>query len=137
MLSSSRIVSGGFLGHDNRSYQEIIDSDLAEVQRLGFTAEDIAARMQELTELAAPGLGTWVDADDSLKVCARDDKGSIICPWPHPGKFFKRITTVRDKTGRTIRWTDLNIHMIAEHGFFEGKGSIFRVEPAKLAEIIL
>jgi hypothetical protein len=34
--------------------------------------------------------------------------------------------------GRTISWTDLNIHMIEAHGFFEGKGSFFRIEPIEL-----
>jgi hypothetical protein len=30
----------------------------------------------------------------------------------------------------------LNIHLIKEHGFFEGKGSPFRIEPSVLTKMI-
>jgi hypothetical protein len=61
----------------------------------------------------------------------------LVCPWPHPARFAKRVTTIRTaKTGRTIKWSDLNIHLIAEHGFFEGKGSTFRIEPGELIKVI-
>jgi hypothetical protein len=47
------------------------------------------------------------------------------------------VTTVELlDTSSTIRWSDLNIHLIAEHGFFEGKGSSFRIEPARLVAAI-
>jgi len=41
-----------------------------------------------------------------------------------------------NKSGQTIRWSDLNIHQIAEHSFFEGKSSAFRIEPKKMMKII-
>ncbi len=63
--------------------------------------------------------------------------GRIICPWPHPMSLAKRITVAqRTDTDESIRWTDLSIHMIAGHSFFEGKGSAFRIEPGKLVRVI-
>ncbi|MHC5179457.1 MAG: hypothetical protein ACYSOS_02915 [Planctomycetota bacterium] len=35
-----------------------------------------------------------------------------------------------------MSWTDLNIHMIAEHSFFEGTGAFFRIEPAEIISIL-
>jgi hypothetical protein len=35
-----------------------------------------------------------------------------------------------------MHWSDLNIHLIAKHGFFEGKGSAFRIEPKELISTI-
>jgi hypothetical protein len=64
-------------------------------------------------------------------------KGFLVCPWVHPGRFDKRVTTLKNiESGKTIRWSDLNIHLIARHGFFEGIGSAFRLEPAEFVRLI-
>jgi len=137
LLRSSKLVAGGFMGDDARSVYEIIDADMAELSRLDFTAKQVVERMQQITDIAIPGLGTWVKLDEQRQVKIDEAKGWLICPWPHPGKFAKRITTVRlAKSGVSIRWSDLNIHLIGEHGFFEGKGSNFRIEPGKLIAAI-
>lgn len=136
LLRSSRLVADGFLGVDERNVQQIIYDDIAGLQKLGYTIRQVAERMQELTDLAKCMLGNPVEAE-GLCVTYEDYKGVIVCPWPHPGRFAKAITTVkRIETNETIRWTDLNIHMIAEHGFFEGRGSAFRIEPSSLVKII-
>ena len=136
LLRSSRLVADGFLGRDERPLQQIIDADAASLQKLGYTPEQVTEKMQQLTDAAKPMLGNPVQID-GLTVTYEDFKGVIVCPWPHPGRFAKAITTVkRIDTNRTIKWTDLNIHMIAEHSFFEGKGSEFRIEPELIIEII-
>jgi len=136
-IRSSSTVAGGFLGTDSRSMQEIIDADRTDLEALGFTPGQVASRMQEFTDTAKPGLGTEVVIDDRLVVWCEEWKGLMSCPWPHGGRFDKRLTTVRrTDTGQTISWTDLNIHLIAEHGFFEGKGAAFRLEPQDLMDVL-
>ena len=125
------------MGHDTRSVSEVIDADAAELSRLGFTKEQAAERMRQITQVAISGLGTWVQVGDDLEGKVDEAKGRLICPWPHKGKLAKRITMVKVvETGESIRWSDLNTHLISEHGFFEGKGSNFRIEPRKLVRII-
>ena len=138
VLRSTHLVAGGFMGTDPRHPIEIIEKDIVELERLGVTAGQVAARMTELTELAKPRLGSWIDCETrKLRVKSEDFKGALVCPWPHSGTFDKRITTVEHlETGKQISWTDLNIHMIAEHGFFEGKGAFFRIEPAEIISIL-
>ncbi len=137
ILRSSKLVAGGFMGDDSRSINEVIDADASQVSRLGYTMEQIAARMHEITDTAKTGLGNWVKVDDKLQAVSEEAKGSLICPWPHPGRYVKRVTTVElYNSGETIRWSDLNIHLIAKHGFFEGKGAAFRIEPEKLINVI-
>ena len=93
--------------------------------------------MQQITDAAKAGLGTWVQIDETLEAKVDEARGWLVCPWSHPGTFLKRITSVRAvETGASIQWSDLNIHLIAEHGFFEGRGSNFRLEPAELVAII-
>ena len=137
VLRSSKLVAGGFMGIDNRSVSEIIDSDIAEISRLRFTTEQIAERMRRITETAIPGLGGWVEIDEKHQAKVDEAKGRLVCPWPHAGRFAKRVTTVKlAESGETIRWSDLNIHLIEKHNFFEGKGSSFRIEPGELTHII-
>jgi hypothetical protein len=137
ILRSSKLVSGGFMGDDPRSLSEIIDTDITKLSRLGYTAEQVGSRMQEITSIAITGLGNWVKIDDYREAKVDEAKGTLPCPWPHPGRFAKRVTTLKlVESGKTVFWSDLNIHLIAGHGFFEGYGSAFRIEPAKLASII-
>ena len=137
VLRSSKLVASGFMGHDTRSVSEIVDADTAELSRGGFTKEQVATRMRQITDIAKAGLGTWVRIDENLQAKVDEARGRLVCPWPHPGTLLKRITSIRQtETGASIRWSDLNIHLIGEHGFFEGKGSNFRIEPAELVAII-
>ncbi|MDD2504039.1 MAG: hypothetical protein PHP79_04795 [Clostridia bacterium] len=41
-----------------------------------------------------------------------------------------------EEEGEKIHWTALNIHMIREHGFYEGKDSPLRVEPLDLIRVL-
>lgn len=137
LLKSSRLVAGGFMGDDTRNVYEIIYSDAAELSKLKLTPQQVAERMQQITNIAIPGLGTWVTVDKQRQAKIDEAKGRLVCPWPHPGRFAKRITTLKlTETDVSIRWSDLNIHLIAEHGFFEGKGSMFRIEPKELIRFL-
>ena len=126
------------MGTDTRDVNQIIDDDLAVLTGFGITAEQLAQRMRIITEKAEPGLGTWVKIDDNLRAMTIGAKGALTCPWPHPGRFNKIVTTAeRIDSGQNLRWSDLSIHLIEEHGFFQGKGSTFRLEPDKLIKVIL
>ncbi len=93
--------------------------------------------MSEITNIAKCGLGTWVRVDNNLEAKTDEARGFLPCPWPHIGRFAKRVTIVRRiNTSDTIKWSDLNIHLIGEHGFFQGRGSTFRIEPKNLIEMI-
>jgi len=137
VLRSSKIVAGGFLGTDTRSLTEIIDADLAVVDSLGYDQAEVAGRMREITNAAKTGLSSRVKINERLTAWIDEAKGVIVCPWPHPAGFAKRVTTVIDiETNEQICWSDLNIHLIERHGFFEGKGSSMRIEPKKLINLI-
>ncbi|MBN2315926.1 MAG: hypothetical protein JXM79_18510 [Sedimentisphaerales bacterium] len=137
ILRSSRLAAGGFMGSDPRSVFDVIDADAGVLDELNVTKEQLAQRMRHITDVAKSGLGTWVLIDENLEAMVEEARGMLVCPWPHPGVFYKRITTVRAiETGESIYWSDLNVHLIEEHGFFEGRGSDFRIEPAELVRLI-
>lgn len=125
--------SGGFLGTDTRPLEEIIETDAADLAQLGFTTGQITERMKALSDLARPGLGIPVKEGDAIEVSGDDTRGTIPCPWPHPVHCNKTVTTLRrNDTGKTVRWSELSIHLIEAHGFFQGRGSTFRLEPRDL-----
>lgn len=137
ILKASKIVAGGFLGRDTRIVEEILEADAAELAGLGTTEEEVAARMREMTEVGRKGLGTWIRYDPVREVMADDNRGQLVCPWPHAGRYGKTVTTLRrTDTHETLRWSDLSIHFIEAHGFFQGKGSAFRLEPGTLVRLI-
>lgn len=137
LLRSGKLVSGGFLTNDERSLEEIISTDAKVVEKAGLTNEQIAEKMVEITELARPRLGQWVKVNDNVSASVEHFRGNIICPWPHAGVFPKRITYIKcSKSDKKLCWTDLNIHMIGVHGFYEGRGAFFRIEPADIIEIL-
>ncbi|MGD8979040.1 MAG: hypothetical protein PVH23_03085, partial [candidate division WOR-3 bacterium] len=74
MLRSSKFSADGFLGTDKRNLWEIIETDAAVLTRAGKTMEEIAARMQEITEIGKRGLGDWVEADQGLLVSIDDNR---------------------------------------------------------------
>ena len=137
MLRSSRLVAGGFLGPDPRSLVEIIESDLSELEGLGYTTRQIAERMRELTGLSRPRFGGFVSVGETLQVATEEHRGTVVCPWPHLATFQKTETVAKQlDIGQEIRWSSLSIHLIESHHFFQGKGSHFRLEPSMIIRII-
>lgn len=137
VMKSSAFSSCGFLGNDTRTLWEIIDADASAVEKLGISIGEIADRMQFLAAQARSALGDWIEVHEHLRVRSNDVRGTIPCPWSHGVRCLKTTTTAeRTDTGEHIEWTDLNIHLIKVHGFFEGKGSPYRLEPEKLVEVL-
>lgn len=136
-LRASKLVAAGFFGNDRRPLEEIVESDAATLLALNATVHELADRMRHITRLAERGLGTDVTVDNELEARAIEVRGRVPCPWPHPGTFRKTVVEMRrTSTGETIRWSALSLHMIEAHGFFQGRGSEFRLDPATLVRSI-
>jgi hypothetical protein len=125
----------GFLGSDRRPLREILEADGHVVAGLGTTHEAIAAKLQGIYDRARAGLGTPVDISEGLTAVYREAMGRIPCPWGD-GSFPKGVVEVTSSDGETVASTALSVHLIAAHGFYQGRGSPFRLEPAVLARLL-
>ena len=123
------------LGSDTRLIAQIIESDEAELRAAGLGADELARAMRRLTEKGMESLGDEVQADGFL-VRVEEYMGQIGCPFKHAVREAKRNTTAVDPRGRVMTWTDMSIHLIERHGFFQGEGSDYRLEPLELAEFL-
>ena len=131
------ITRDGFLGQDGRNLIDILVEDEATVKRLDLTHEKTAGRMIELREAGLRGLGNFILVDPHFEVRVDSVRGKLPCPFGDPGVFQKTNTTVRNlEKGKEITFTDLHIHMIGSHGFYEGKGSVFRLDPKELVSVL-
>jgi hypothetical protein len=130
------ITQTGFLGTDPRRLGDILAEDDAAVKRLDLTHAQIAARMKELSDAGRKGLGLAVTVAPHFEIQVESVRGKLPCPFLD-GIFAKTNTTVRNtELDREITYTDLGIHMVEAHGFYEGKGALFRLDPAELQTVL-
>jgi hypothetical protein len=136
-MAAGLITRDGFLGADRRPLAQILAEDENAVHGLGLTHGRIAERMVEFGEKGRAGLGTTVTVDDRWEVRVQSVRGLLPCPWGHEGMYPKTNVFLRRlDSGETLVWTDLTVHMIGEHGFYEGRGSGFRVDPERAARVL-
>lgn len=126
----------GFLGDDNRGIDAIIRQDEALLQKEGVEIADIVRALKKLTFIGVDGLGDPVETGDYI-VTVDHFRGWQYCPFKHKKKLSKRNTNLYDKiTKKSLYWSDLSLHLIEEHSFFQGKGSHFRMDPEEILEVL-
>ncbi len=131
------ITRDGLLGEDRRKLRDVIEADDATVNRLGLSHARIAARLRELRDAGARGLGEPIRVDDRFEIRVDAARGKLPCPFGHPGLYGKEFIIVRNlSSGEQVTFTRLNIHLIEAHGFYEGIGSPYRQDPETLARVL-
>ncbi|NIS61949.1 MAG: hypothetical protein GTO13_15005 [Proteobacteria bacterium] len=131
------LCQGGFLGYERRKLIEILTDDQGTVNSQGLSHEVIAQRLREITDKARKGLGDPVVVEEKFEVEVQEARGKIPCPWGHPGLYPKtHVKLEKIETGETLVWSDLAIHLIQEHGFYQGKGSPYRLDPPEVKRIL-
>ena len=126
----------GFLGPDKRPLEDILADDDSAVRRLGLTHEQIAERLAHFTHLALSGYGTPM-REGPFEVVAHEERGFVRSPFGELSRFRKgeiRLTNL--SAGDTLTWTPLLVHMIRNHGFYEGIGAVYRLEPETVKRVL-
>ncbi len=135
-MRPGHITAQGFLGRDDRGIADIVEADLEEFRRVGLEPGAVADFLERLRDLGQKGLGEPIGVDGRYVVTAGDARGVLPCPW-NDGVYHKNSVSVRDeKSGGELVYSDLSIHLLREHGFCQGKGSAFRLDPETIAGIM-
>jgi hypothetical protein len=130
------LTMDGFLGTDPRNLAEILQDDDGAVRRLSLEHGQLADGLQRLTDLAIAAFGAPI-LEGVYEVCSCEAMGVLPCPFGEPGLHTKAVIEAkRTDTRQILSWTALQVHLIREHGFYEGRGSPFRLEPAALAQFL-
>jgi len=135
-MKPGKFSSTGFLGTDTRNLFDIIADDNITVSQLSVSHEMIAEKLQYFRDKGFDSYGTSVTIDEKWRVTVDSFRGKLICPFEHKGLYRKTlIELIYIPENLTVQYTDLSIHMIREHGFYQGIGSRFRLEPEILVKI--
>lgn len=130
------VTREGLLGEDPRPLVDLLEEDAAAVRRLGVSHAAIAARMRELRRAGLAGLEEPVAVAPHFEVAVEGVRGRLPCPFGdgQVSKSNTRVTNLR--LGRTISFSDLQVHLIGRHGFYLGRGARYRVDPAELVAVL-
>lgn len=134
-MKEGALVKEGFLGDDARPLAEIVEGDEAELQAAGLSAAQLAEAMRSLTKKGMENMGLPIQVD-GYTVTVEEYMGRMGCPFKHAAREAKRNTRAINAQGKLMDWTDMSIHLIEAHGFFQGVGSAYRLEPLELAEFL-
>ncbi len=136
-MAPGALTLDGFLGDDTRSLYEIIEADRAQATHVRITPETLAERLQHIQAAAFGGLGRPVLAGAHLTAVYDAAIGRIPCPFGRCGLFEKgEIHVTNTATGETVTFTPLSVHMLKAHGFGQGRGSRYRLDPVHLVRLL-
>jgi hypothetical protein len=119
----------GFLGRDNRNIEDIVDADRAALEKADLAIDDIADLLDEIHAAMEGTMGTRRELYGG-RISARleEGMGGIPCPFGCGHIGHKGVLTI-DMPDRQLTITPLHGHLVRRHGFFQGKGAAFRLEP--------
>jgi hypothetical protein len=136
-LGASKFSGEGFLGTDHRPVDEIIAADLHTLELLGVPPGKLATALRDAFEKARAALGGEVELRPGLTAVAHESMGRIPSPFRGDGVFEKGDVVVKNSaTGETLIVTSLGLALIEKHAFFQGRGSRYRVDPARAAHFL-
>lgn len=136
-LAASKFSGDGFLGSDHRPVDEIITEDLRTLDRLGIAKDHLHAALADAYATARAALGGQIDLRPGLTAVAHESMGRIPSPFRGDGVFEKGDVVLTDTaTGETLILTALGLFLIHKHGFFQGHGSRYRIDPTRAARLL-
>ncbi len=119
------LSDAGFLGR-NESLLEVLVADNDFVQRAGLTHQQIAEPLKYAIAYPQPRF-TW--RGTPMVVVKHAWRGSQLSPFKDGTSACEDIEIMNLANGRYIRCSRLLPHMIERYGFYEGKGTSYRLDP--------
>ena len=135
-LGASPFSGEGFRGTDPRTVDEIIAEDRRTLERLGLPRERLLAALRDVFDKARAELGGEVPVRPGVTAVAHESMGRIPSPFRGDGVFEKGDVVVASSSGEGFILTPLGLALIEKHGFFQGRGSRYRVDPARAAALL-
>ena len=135
----------GFLGR-KQNLRDVVYEDAETIRKLGVNYNQIADKIDYLTDYTADGCGRVVD--DIFKVSVIFSAGIQECPFfyeEEPTEIGTRVYTcgrasniffVKNiRSGESIGFSELMPHLIRDHHFFEGE-TPYRLDPERAVRIL-
>jgi hypothetical protein len=134
------LLSGQFL-------EPIVAEDARALADLHLTSQVVGQALARLFTEASASDWHHPHRHRRLDVEVRRRRGFITCPWAQDetekctvgegGRPTANEFVIRDRSsGTAIAGFEISGHLIRDHGFFGGPGTLFRIEPAEIASLL-
>ena len=142
LMRPRKLSVAGFLGETER-LEDVLKEDASTLSSLRVTAAEIADRIREIVGASLYRSSRWSTRDTydtgKFRVRLMQWGGFQECPWlcKHDPAWASIDFVIENRrSGAKLKGPGLIVHLIAEHGFFEGKESPYRVDPRQAAEVL-
>ncbi len=128
----------GFLGHDESLLEVMAEDNRFVVERLGLAHQDLARPLLLLGHFARRQTRprTVKLGDMKFKVSAIHYNGSQYSPFEDHTSASTDVTVINMRTGHGLTYSPLVPLMIERYGFYEGKGTSYRVDPRSILDLL-
>jgi hypothetical protein len=131
----------GFIGQDEKLLDVLAEDNRYVVESLGLTHQELAKHLHAmgtigLWQLAhSKGETEFVYHAGKFKVKVEISKGFQLSPFLDGTKTNADATIHNLENGKKLQYSLLVPHMIERYGFYEGKGTPYRVDPRQIVEV--
>lgn len=129
----------GFLGADERLLEVLDGDNRYVVDELGLTHQELARHLHILAAIGAKISGQeFLYHGRRFKVTGMDraTAGNQLSPFKDGTKANQEATVHNLDNRKKVGYSLLVPHMIERYGFYEGKGTPYRVEPRTIVEAL-
>lgn len=134
-MKPGRDSMAGFLGEDE-SLLEVLAQDNDFVLSHGLTHQELAKQLKFAEEVRQRGLGNEFEYNGRrYHIKVMQTRGYQRSPFDDGTKTDSDIRITNLTNGATLRCSCLLKDMIERYGFYEGRGTGYRLEPADILEV--
>lgn len=127
----------GFLG-ENEKLLEVLasDNDLV-LNELRLNHQQVARHLRILAALAPDDETTEIAYEGRrFRIAVQAWRGDQLSPFHDGTKTNQDVTVTNVETGAKLEYSLLVPDMIERYGFYEGKGTPYRVDPQQVVEVL-
>lgn len=144
-MRPGKLSTAGFLGPDEKLLDVLAEDNKYVVDELGLTHQELAKHLHLmgaigvrafLNKLAKKELGDeFVYHGRKYRVTTWLARGYQESPFKDDTKTNQDVTVENLRTKKKLHYSMLVAHMVERYGFYEGKGTGYRVEPKEIVEV--
>jgi hypothetical protein len=141
VMRPGKSSNAGFLGPKEKLLDVLAADNEYVTDKLGLTHQELARHLHAMGVLAAqlrkkPGEPVaFLYHGRRYQVLREDTRGSQPSPFEDGTKSGSNVVVKNLSNNKEIRYGLLVPFMVERYGFYEGKGTSYRVEPARLVEV--
>lgn len=135
-LGTSTYSGVGFLGSDKRSIRMISTQDQKLLRKLGITRKTLVTALKKAMTKAQSAFGAEIKVKKGVIAVEQSSRGILPCPLCDHRTAKGEIILSKPESGLKLSLTPLSLHLIEKHAFFQGKGSVYRVDPKVAVDLL-